>query len=133
MFLPVHQGMRVLIAENRDKESGLVNGQKATEHSATNTVLLRLPDSRLLFTHPISYRNSDGEREVRYPFTPGYGVTISKTQGATLAKVLLWLDCPAVPPGIAYVGMSRVRKLDDIRFVTRMLSSQVIPVAINET
>lgn len=77
------------------------------------------------------YLNDQGQREVRYPFSPGYGVTISKTQGATLQKVLLWLDCPTVPPGIAYVGLSRVRRLEDIRFVTRMMSSQVVPVIID--
>lgn len=91
----VYPGMRVLITENRDKESGFVNGQQATVVSAENhTVLLRLPNNKILFVHPVSYIDHDGECEVRYPFSPGYGVTISKTQEATLAKVLLWLDCP---------------------------------------
>lgn len=125
--------MRVMLTENRDKESGFVNGQRAVVISnRRNTVLLGLPNGDTLFTHPISSLDDDGTRQVAYAFTPGYGVTICKSQGATLSKVFLWLDSPQVPLGTAYVGLSRVRRLDDIRFVTRMIYTQVQPVAIQD-
>lgn len=130
---PVFSGMRVMLTENRDKESEFVNGQRAVVISnRRNTVLLGLPNGDTLFTHPISSLDDDGTRQVAYAFTPGYGVTICKSQGATLSKVFLWLDSPQVPLGTAYVGLSRVRRLDDIRFVTRMIYTQVQPVAIQD-
>lgn len=126
---PVYKGMRVMLTQNRDKEGGFVNGQRAVVVSAkNNTILLRLPDQRMVFSHPITSLNEDGDQIVTYPFTPAYGLTICKAQGATLNKVLLWLDCPIVPAGTAYVGMSRVRRLEDITFLNRVLSSQVKPV-----
>ncbi|KAJ7375883.1 hypothetical protein OS493_038307 [Desmophyllum pertusum] len=39
-----------------------------------------------------------------------YAMTICKSHGATLDKLLLWLDCPSVPAGTSYVGLSRVRR-----------------------
>ncbi|KAJ7359003.1 hypothetical protein OS493_019910 [Desmophyllum pertusum] len=90
--------------------------------------LLAREDQRMVFSYPSTSLNEDGNKIVTYPFTPAYGLTICKAQGATLNKVLLWLDCPIVPAGTAYVGMSRVRRLEDITFLNRVLSSQVKPV-----
>lgn len=78
---PVYNEMKVLITENRDKDSGFVNGQRATVTSSqNNTVLLTLPNKKTLFTHPISKIDQQGYRHVSYPFTPGYSVTICKTR-----------------------------------------------------
>lgn len=34
-----------------------------------------------------------------------YSTTICKIQGQTLGKVIIWLDCPFVPVGAAYVAL----------------------------
>lgn len=127
---PVFAGMRVVITQNRDKDVRFVNGQRAVVEKAQNNTILRLQNEKLLFAHPVSSINDQGVHQVTYPFRPGYGLTICKSQGGTLPKVLLWLDSPVVPKGTAYVGLSRVRKLEDIRFVTRMLRAQITPVPL---
>eukprot|EP00795_Rhopilema_esculentum_P011059 gene11059-19917_t len=44
----------------------------------------------------------------KYPCLPGYATTISKVQGQTLPKVVLWLDTDTTPAGTAYVALSRM-------------------------
>ena len=129
---PVYANMKVLVTQNRDKEGRVVNGQTGTVVSSeNNTVLLRLKNRQLAFAHPVTKVLKDGSARVVYPFMPGYAVTICKCQGDNLGKVLLWLDCPLVPEGTAYVGLSRVKRFDDIIFKTPLLSSQLKPVNIH--
>ena len=40
------------------------------------------------------------------------------------------VEGPIVAPGGAYVALSRCRKLENIHFMTRMLSSQVTPASL---
>ncbi|KAJ7359013.1 hypothetical protein OS493_019920 [Desmophyllum pertusum] len=90
------------------------------------------PENRqLAFAHPVTKVLKDGSARVVYPFTPGYAVTICKCQGDNLGKVLLWLDCPLVPERTAYVGLSQVKRFNDIIFMTSLLSSQLKPVNIH--
>lgn len=90
----VYQGMQVMITQNRDKKVGVINGQAATVINAKNrTVHLKLSNGHTVFTHPITYVDQQGQRLTTYPFTPSYAMTICKSQGATLEKLLLWLDC----------------------------------------
>jgi len=51
-----------------------------------------------------------------------------KVQGQTLKKIMLWLDCPKVPEGAAYVALSRKRKLDDLFFMVQAVPQQFSPV-----
>ena len=124
-----YAGMSIVINENRDKVSQIVNGQDATLVSSQgNTLILRFPDDQQAFVYPITH-NVEGEGHVtRYPMTPAYTRTISKLRGQNLRHLLVWLDCPLVPAGLGYVALSRVRWKVDLSLMQPMLASQLTPV-----
>ena len=99
-------GMLIVINENRDKACRIVNRQDATLASSQgNTLILRFPDGEHAFVYPVTHY-VEGEGDVtRYPLTPAYARTISKSQGQNLKHLLVWLDCPIVPAGLAYVAL----------------------------
>ena len=98
--------------------------------SGHNTsLLIQFPDSQHAFIYPVTHY-VEGEGDVtRYPFTPAYARTICKSQGQNLKHLLVWLDCPMVPPGLAYVALSRVRKKADLSLLQLMEASQLMPVS----
>jgi hypothetical protein len=51
-----------------------------------------------------------------------------KAQGQTLRKAILWFDIDNIPPGTAYVALSRVRNLADLLFVTPLKRLYFKPV-----
>ena len=64
----------------------------------------------------------------RFPITPGYVRTISKSQGQNLKHLLVRLDCHTVPAGLAYVAFSRVRRWGDLSLMQPVFSHQFKPV-----
>ena len=124
-----YAGMSIVINENRDKASRIVNGQDLTLVSAQgNTLILRFPDDQQAFIYPVTHY-VEGEGDVtRYPMTPAYARTISKSQGQNLRHLLVWVDCPLLPAGLAYVALSRVRRKAEISVMQPMLASQLTPV-----
>ena len=112
----IYVGMRVMITQNRDKQRNIVNGQMATIHMCHNaTVLLKLPRNKIDATHPVTFESSDGKRTC-YPFHVTYATTMSKAQGQTLEKAILWFGIDHIPVGTAYVALSKVCKLTDVFF-----------------
>ena len=127
----VYNSMRVFITQNRDKETGVVNGQQGTVIGCQgNTILLRLRDQSVVFIYPVTYPDSTGRNITSYPLVPAYAVTICKSQGATVDTLLLWLDCDTVPRGMAYVGLSRVRRRDDLYLLQSIRCHQVRPAEL---
>ena len=55
-------------------------------------------------------------------------MTICKTQGANIKKLIEWFDCTTVPSGMGYVALSRIRKSEDIKIMTPMVADQLTPV-----
>jgi len=121
--------MQVVINENRDKASGIVNGQDATLVSSEGqTIVLHFPEGDQAFVYTITH-HIEGEGEVtRYPSTPAYARTTSKLQGQNPKHPLVWLDCPVVPPWLAYITLSRVCRKADLSVMQPMLASQMAPV-----
>ena len=105
--------MQIIITENHDKGCRIVNGQDATlVHSHGKTVVVEFPDKERVFIHPVTHA-MDGEGDLTtYPFMPAYARTICKSQGQNLKHLLLWLDCPTVPAGLAYVAMDASQMMD---------------------
>ena len=68
-----------------------------------------------------------------YPFVPAYALTICKTQGQTLERAILWMDSLHVPAGAAYVALSRVKRMQDLYFMTRTFREQYKPVTVDES
>ena len=110
-----YRGMKIVITENRDKTSRIVNSQDATIVSSRGqTIIIQFADGERAFVYPVTHA-VEGQGDVtRYPFTPAYARTICKSQGQNLKHLLVWLDCPTVPPGFAYVALSRVRRKSDL-------------------
>ena len=110
----LYKTMRVMITQNRDKKHGVINGQGAQVINFQNkTVFLRLPNQRAVAIHLVTEVSDDNVKRTFYPIIPAYASTICKVQGQTLKKIMLWLDCPKVPEGTAYVGSVSSRECLD--------------------
>ena len=48
------------------------------------------------------------------PISPSYAITIHKSQGQTLDKIILNLGEHEFSPGLTYTALSRAKKLQDI-------------------
>lgn len=126
-FFPFRD-VRVVVTQNLDKRTGVVNGQLATiQNNHNNTPLLRFPNSKTIFSYPVTTSSEDGLSRVHCAFNPAYCMTICKTQGANIKKFILWFDCPTVPKGMGYVALSRVWKSEDIKILTLMVADQLTP------
>ena len=129
--IPLYKGMRVMTAQNRNKQLSVVNGRVAhVLQMEGHTVFLKLPNNNIVQVYPLTFPNEDGSLKTAFPFMPAYALTIPKGQGQTLNECIVWLDSPIVAPGEAYVALSRCRKLENIHFLMRILSSQVTPVSL---
>ena len=127
--MPLFKGMRVIITQNRDKRKGVINGQSATVlNYEQGTIFLQLPNSNVVAIHKVTSLVEQGSNRVFYPIVPAYATTICKIQGQTLQKVIVWLDCPYVPRGTAYVALSRLRLLEDLSFMVYGHPDQFLPV-----
>lgn len=135
----IYKGMRVLITQNRDKKNGIVNGQPAVVLMRENmTILLQLPNGRKVSVYPVTSVTSDindpdsdiTHYNTCYPFVAGYAMTICKSQGQTLENVVVWFDCERLGPGTAYVALSRVKRMQNIKFLTPLMMSHFQPVML---
>ena len=125
---PPFRDMHVVVTQNLDKPTGVVNGQLATiQNSQNNTLLLKFPNGKTTFTYPVPTITEDGRSRVHYALNPAYCMTICKTQGANIKKLIVWFDCPTVPSGMGYVALSRVHKSEDIKILTPIVADQLTP------
>ena len=59
-FFPFRD-MRVVVTQNLDKRTGMVNGQLATiQNNQNNILLLRFPNGKTIFTYPVTTSSEDG-------------------------------------------------------------------------
>ena len=98
-FLPL-QHMRVVMTQNLDKCTGVVNSQLANiVNNENNTLVLQFPNGKTTFTYPVTTTSEDRLSRVHYAFNPAYSMMICKTQGANIKKLIVWFDCPTCPKG----------------------------------
>lgn len=113
--IPLKLGAKVMLLINMDFNKGLINGacgtilgfnEKSINIKFDNGVTASIPQ------HKFEYYYNDrvvAER-VQYPLKLAYGITIHKSQGMTLEKLVV--DCSRIfERGQAYVAMSRVKTL----------------------
>ena len=94
----VYNGMRVFITQNRDKTSGVVNRQEGNViASQRDTILLELPNKRVVFVYHVTMLDSNGHKTTRFPLIPGYAVTKCSIS-STMARL---------PDGTARNGLHR--------------------------
>ena len=124
----VYKNMRVIITQNKNKELSIVNGQKALVYLMENaTIFVRLPDQKVINVYLVTYIKNDINFTC-YPFMPSYSLTMLKSQGQTLNKVIIWFDSDKVSEGLGYVALSRIRRRSDLIVITPIKEVHVKPV-----
>lgn len=108
-------GAKVMLLINMDFNKGLINGACGTimgfnENSITikfdNGVEANIPKNKFEYY----YNDRVVAERMQYPLKLAYGITIHKSQGMTLDKLVV--DCSRIfERGQAYVAMSRVKTL----------------------
>lgn len=136
--LKLSVGCRVMLRSNLWVDGGLVNGSLGTItaiiYSQNNGPPL-LPDYILVefdnYGGPyfrntsfpvIPIQRSWSQQGVtctrtQFPLALAYAVTIHKSQGLTLSKVVVDVGPREMAPGLTYVALSRVRKLTDLMII----------------
>ena len=129
-LVKIYIGMKVMLTQNINKTIGFVNGQVVTISSISgNTIIAVHPRGTLINIFPIT-RVINDIPITTYPCMPGYATTISKIQGQTRAKVIIWLDTNSTPAGTAYVALSRVTHLSNLIFMAPLSPAQFSPASI---
>lgn len=111
-------GAKVMLLVNMDFNKGLINGScgtimKFNENSITikfdNGVEANIPKNKFEYY----YNDRVVAERTQYPLKLAYGITIHKSQGMTLDKLVV--DCSRIfERGQAYVAMSRVKTLEGL-------------------
>ena len=70
---------------------------------------------RITFKHKLSFGRSFTMLRNQLPLTLAYAITINKSQGQEFNEVLLDLRTPCFSHGHLYVGLSRIRRPQDIQ------------------
>ena len=103
---------------NMDFNTGLINGSCGTiTDFSDNTITVNFDNgvTASVPKHKFAYYYHDkiAAERTQYPLRLAYGITIHKSQGMTLDKLVV--DCSRIfERGQAYVAMSRVKTLDGL-------------------
>lgn len=106
---------RVMLLVNMDFEKGLINGScGVVEDFHDDSVLISFDngETELIPRHKFEHYYNDKvvATRLQYPLKLAYGITIHKSQGMTLDKLVV--DCARIfEKGQAYVAMSRVKTI----------------------
>ena len=131
-------GARIMLTSNLWTEKGLVNGANGYIRDIlyfSDTEIPNLPSAIFIefdnysgpkfFTdtdsrknwipiNPLSiYCNQNGGSRTQYPIRLAYALTIHKSQGQTLEKVVIDIGKKETTLGLTFVALSRVRKFSD--------------------
>ena len=111
-------GARVMLLINMDFNKGLINGSCGTiTEFGESTITVKFDNGILTpvpkHTFEYYYHDKIAAERTQYPLKLAYGITIHKSQGMTLDRLVV--DCSRIfERGQAYVAMSRVRTLDGL-------------------
>ena len=137
--LQLKVGCICMCMRNLDPELGLLNGTKLrilrlglrvieaeilrVNAGAAPPVRCLIP--RINFTMHIP-RVSATIRRVQFPLRPAYAMTVNKSQGQTLRRVVVDLRSQCFAHGQLYVALSRVRNAADVRFLLDVTTCQSV-------
>ncbi len=140
MELRLKQGALVMFVKNGDKwhngSIGIVEQLNAREiivqllDDNKNDVVVVKPEK----WQKIEYSRDENDRIVenevgsykQFPLQLGYAMTIHKSQGKTLSKVIIDISRGAFAHGQTYVALSRTRRANDMHIVKPLSSRDVI-------
>ncbi len=140
MELCLKQGALVMFVKNSDKWH---NGSMGiVEKLGTKEILIQLLDdntNNLVVVKPekwekIEYSRDENDRIVeneigsykQFPLALGYAMTMHKSQGKTLSKVVIDISRGAFAHGQTYVALSRTRNAKDMHIVKPLQQKDVI-------
>ena len=140
MNLQLKQGALVMFVKNGDKWH---NGSMGiVEKLGTKEIIVQLLDddkNDVVVVKPekwekIEYSRDENDRIVeneigsykQFPLTLGYAMTIHKSQGKTLSKVIIDISRGAFAHGQTYVALSRTRHAKDMHIVKPLTHRDVI-------
>ena len=140
MELRLKQGALVMFVKNGDKwHNGSVG---IVEHLGAKEIIVQLLDddkNDVVVVKPekwekIEYTRDENDRimenEVgsykQFPLQLGYAMTIHKSQGKTLSKVIIDISRGAFAHGQTYVALSRTRHANDMHIVEPLTSRDII-------
>lgn len=132
--LPIKVGGRYICTMNLDKEIGIINGRTCT-YIGNETVKLdngkvaHLSQFEALFDYMVGKDILLERRQLALRL--GYAMTIHKSQGMTLDKVVCDLRTIRCT-GSFYVALSRVRTVDDV-YLVNVSKDQKIPISHDVT
>lgn len=117
-MLDLKIGCKVMLLKNLNLKKGLINGSTGTVVEIEDETILVEFDNGVKEAIPKhifeAYRDGDliVSRE-QYPLRLAYGITIHKSQGMTLEKLIV--DCNRIfECGQVYVALSRIKSLDGL-------------------
>jgi len=129
------RGMKVMLTANLCLSQGLTNGSMGTvvgiiyltEEDPFPTVLVQFPDYKGQSCLPSMERvypvgiitrtwtlRSKQQSRTMLPLLPGYALSIHKSQGQTLDKVMIDLGDTEFTSGLTYTALTRVRDLESL-------------------
>lgn len=140
MDLRLKQGALVMFVKNGDKwHNGSVG---IVENLGAKEIIVQLLDddkNDLVVVKPekwekIEYSRDENDRIVeneigsykQFPLTLGYAMTIHKSQGKTLSKVIIDISRGAFAHGQTYVALSRTRHANDMHIVKPLSQRDLI-------
>ena len=140
MNLQLKQGALVMFVKNGDKwHNGSVG---IVENLGAKEILVQLLDDNkndLVVVRPEKWGKIEYSRDTndtiqeneigsykQFPLMLGYAMTIHKSQGKTLNKVILDISRGAFAHGQTYVALSRTRRTNDIRLIKPLSQRDII-------
>ena len=117
-YLRLFPGARIMITLNKNISRGLINGQIAVILAILErSLILQLADHDEPVSLPLTRQRINGHFYEAFSVAGGYAMTIHKSQGLTIAKVVIYWNSARCQGGLAYTALSRARSLKDIRFI----------------
>jgi hypothetical protein len=141
--LPITKGARIILTANLWPDAGLVNGAQGTVqyivfsegagppiNSLPALLVCHFPaykgpsyrpelGDRLVPIYPVRREYNEGKfryARISEPLMLGYSITIHKSQGVTMPRIMINLGSREFACGLTYTAVSRVRSLKDLAF-----------------
>ena len=117
-----------MITLNKNLEKGLINGMMAIIlRLAMKSIVLQLSDGRMACL-PMTRHRKDGIFREAFSLAGGYAMTIHKSQGLTMKRVVIYWDSPRCQPGLGYTALSRAQSLNAIQMIGEPKTTHFVPV-----
>lgn len=128
--IPVYEGMPVMFIKNGSR---YCNGTRGTITKVCNGFVKITVNNEILHIYPTQIHSTDTSNSImtQLPFVPCYAMTIHKSQGLTLDRVILNPTC--FESGQLYTALSRVKNINGLTLTSSIqMSSLRVDAAVLE-